>query len=134
MREFVLAASQCPKPVIVFKSGKTPEGIQAVSSHTASMAGDYEVFTAVLSQYGVVEAKNEFELIAFCEALSCYRKPIEGRICIITGSGGHGALAVDACTSRGISVPLLSEEDQKEIRKRVSARLGRLFLSVTPLT
>jgi len=32
------------------------------------MAGNYEVFSSVLSQFGVVEAKDEFELVSFCEA------------------------------------------------------------------
>jgi len=59
-----------------------------VSSHTASMAGDYEVFSSALAQYGVVEAKDEFELIPFCEALCCYQKPIAGNIGIITGVVG----------------------------------------------
>jgi len=102
-REFVLAARQCSKPVIVFKAGKTPAGTRAVSSHTASMAGDYEVFSSVLAQYGIVEAKDEFELVSFCESLSCYHRSIQGRIGIITGSGGHGATAVDACASHGLS-------------------------------
>ena len=122
-REFVLAASQCPKPVIVLKSGKTPGGTRVVSSHTASMAGDYEVFSSVLAQYGVVEAKDEFELVSFAEALSCYQRPIGGRVAIITGSGGHGALAVDACLSHGLSVPTLAEEDQREMKGKVSPRI-----------
>ena len=125
-REFVLTAAGCPKPVIVLKSGKSLRGTQAISSHTASMAGDYEVFSAVLSQFGVVEAKNEFELISFCEALSCQQKPIEGRMGIITCSGGHGAIAVDACSSHNLLVPALSEEDQRELRKRVSPRLAAI--------
>ena len=75
-REFVLAASKCSKPVIVLKAGKSPGGSQAVSSHTASMAGDYDVFSAVLSQHGVVEAKNELELVSFCESLSCYPQSV----------------------------------------------------------
>jgi acetyltransferase len=119
-REFVSAAARCPKPVVVLKSGKTPGGSRAVSSHTASMAGDYDVFSAVLVQHGVVEARNESELLSFCEALSCYSKAIEGRIGIITASGGHGALAADACFAHGLSIPIFSEDDQKEIRKRVS--------------
>lgn len=122
-REFVLTAAGCPKPVIVFKSGKTSAGTRAVSSHTASMAGDYEVFSSVLPQYGIVEARDEFELVSFCEALSCYQNTIEGRIGIITGSGGHGAIAVDTCVSHGLSVPALSEQDQKEIIKMISPRL-----------
>ena len=91
-RKFVLEAEKCSKPVIVLKTGKTPGGVRAVSSHTASMAGDYEVFSAVLSQHGVVEARDEFELVSFCEALSCYNQSIEGKIGIISVSGGHGAL------------------------------------------
>jgi acetyltransferase len=132
-REFVLAAHRCPKPVVVLKSGKSPGGVRAVSSHTASMAGDYEVFSAVLSQYSVVEAKNEFELVSFCEALSCYNRPIEGRIGVITVSGGHGALAVDTCFTHGLSVPTLSEELQAKIREGVSPRIRAIASYSNPI-
>jgi acetyltransferase len=70
-----------------------------------------------------VEAKDEFELIPFCEALSCYQSPIGGNIGIITGSGGHGAMAVDACLSHGMSVPALKKEDQIEIKEKISPRI-----------
>ena len=132
-REFVLAAGQCPKSVVVLKSGKTPGGGKAVSSHTASMAGDYDVFSAVLSQHGVVEASDEFELVSFCEALSCYDQSIEGRVGIITVSGGHGALAVDACSARGLSVPTLSEGLQAEIREQVSPRVRTIASYSNPI-
>jgi acyl-CoA synthetase (NDP forming) len=45
---------------------------------------------------------------------------------IITCSGGHGAIAVDACSSHNLLVPALSEEDQRELRKRVSPRLAAI--------
>jgi len=122
-RKFVLAAGRCPKPVIVLKAGKSPDGMKAVSSHTASLAGDYETFSAVLSQHGVVEAKNEFELVSFCESLSCYPRAIEGRIGIVTGSGGHGALAVDVCAGHGLSVPPLSQEARKAIRENLTSSI-----------
>ncbi|NVM26547.1 MAG: CoA-binding protein [Desulfobacterales bacterium] len=121
-RDFVLAASQCQKPVIVLKAGKSSGGGRAVSSHTASLAGDYETFSEVFSQYdGVVEAKNELEMVTFCESLSCYQRSIEGKIGIVTGSGGHGALAVDVCSAHGLSVPPLPEQAQNEIRKNLSS-------------
>jgi acyl-CoA synthetase (NDP forming) len=92
-----------------------------VSSHTASLAGDYETFSAVFSQYdGVVEAKNELEMVTFCESLSCYQRSIEGKVGIVTGSGGHGALAVDVCSAHGLFVPPLPEQAQDEIRKNLS--------------
>ena len=132
-REFVLNAGECPKPVIVLKSGKTATGTQAVSSHSASIAGDYEVFSSALSQYGVVEAKDEFEMVSFCEALSCYHKPIEGNIGIISGSGGHGALAVDSCVAHGLSVPALTEEGQQEIKGKISPRIREIASLTNPI-
>jgi acetyltransferase len=132
-RKFVQRAGQCKKPVVVLKAGKTSRGGQAVSSHTASMAGDYEVFSSILGQYGVVEAKDEFELVPFCEALSCYQSPITGSLGIITGSGGHGAMAVDACLSHGLTLPTLALEDQIEIRTKLSVRIQTIASLRNPI-
>jgi acetyltransferase len=119
-RAFVQAASRSPKPVVVMKAGKSPGGSKAVSSHTASLGGDYKVFSEVLAQHGVVEAKNESELVSFCESLSCYRQGIEGRIGIISGSGGHGAMAVDVCAGHGLVVEALTATVQEDLRKGAS--------------
>ena len=62
-------------------------------------------------------------MVAFCESLSCYPQPIEGNIGIITGSGGHGALAVDTCTAHRLSVPSLPEEGQRTLQGQLSERI-----------
>jgi acetyltransferase len=132
-REFVMAAGQCPKPVVVLKAGKSAGGSRAVTSHTASMAGDYATFSAVLSQFGIVEAKNEFEMVAFCESLSCYPQPIEGNIGIITGSGGHGALAVDICTAHHLSVPALSTKGTTALQGKLSEKIKEIASLNNPI-
>ncbi len=132
-REFVLKAQGCGKPVVVLKSGKSPGGSAAVSSHTASLAGDYASFSAVLSQYGIVEAANELELVSFCESLSSYAKPSEGRVGIVTVSGGHGAIAVDACTARGIAVPVLPGETREALRKILSPSVQEIATLTNPI-
>lgn len=119
-RRFVEAARDCPKPVIVLKSGKSAAGSRAVSSHTASMAGDHAVFAAAMRQYGVLEATNENQLKAYAHVLSCYHEGTGPNIGIVTSSGGHGALAVDACAERGLTVPELSAEVQAELRSQLS--------------
>ena len=129
-REFVLAASACCKPVIVLKSGKTSIGQRAVSSHTASLAGDYRIFSSILNQYGIVEARNEQELVNFCEALSRYPRSIQGQIGIVTGSGGHGALAADVCASLGLTIPMLPDSVQQELREGLSPSI-RTIASVS---
>lgn len=132
-REFVQAAAKCPKPVIVLKAGKSAAGSRAVSSHTASLAGDYRVFSSVLAQHGIVEAHNEFELLAYSESLSCYQSGIEGNVGIITVSGGHGALAVDACDQRKLHVPDLPMDARETIRESLSASIREIAALGNPL-
>ena len=119
--------------MIVLKSGKSLDGVRVVSSHTASLAGDYKVFSEVLSQFGVVEAKNEFEMVSFCESLSCYPRAIQGKIGVVTGSGGHGALAVDVTTAHGLSVPSLSKDLQGKIRVGLSPSIQAIASILNPI-
>ena len=132
-RKFVQAVGQVSKPVIVLKAGKSPGGIRAVSSHTASMAGDYRVFSEILSQHGIVEAKNELEMLSFSESLSCYSNAIEGKVGIITASGGHGALSVDVCENHGIFVPTLTKITQTQIRQRLSQPIRSIASVANPI-
>jgi len=132
-REFVLAAAACAKPVIMIKSGKSPGGSRAVSSHTASLAGDYEVFSQIMAQMGVVEAKNELELISFCEALSCYQTPIDGNVAIVTCSGGHGAITVDVCAVQGLQVPTLAPREQELLREGISDSIKNIASLSNPI-
>ncbi len=132
-REFVLAASRCPKPVLVLKAGKSPGGVKAISSHTASLSGDYEVFSSVLSQHGVIEVKKESDLVPFCESLLCYPRTIAGNVGIITGSGGHGALAVDHCSRHGLSVPGLTDPVRQELRSTLSESIRSIAAVDNPL-
>ena len=125
-REFLEIASKCPKPVVVMKAGKSSSGMRAVSSHTASLAGDYRVFSEALAQYGIIEAKNEFELLNISEGLSKHSVPIKGNIAILTCSGGHGAAAADMCDSLGLNTPILPEELQEELRKKLSPSVQKI--------
>src|SRR5207245_1491859 len=47
-----------PKPILAVKSGRTPAGARAVSSHTGSLAGSDEVYDAVFLQSGVLRVDS----------------------------------------------------------------------------
>jgi acyl-CoA synthetase (NDP forming) len=132
-REFMIAAGKSPKPVVVLKAGKSAGGSRAVTSHTASIGGNYRIFSDIALQHGVIEAKNEQELISFCESLSCFKKSIGGRLGIITGSGGHGAMAVDFCDERGLSVTEFESSYQEELRAELSPSISRIASLGNPL-
>ncbi len=129
-RKFVQVAKEINTPVVVIKSGKTIAGSQAVSSHTASLAGDYRVFESVMAQHGVVEAKDERQLIACVKALSYFRPFDINKVGIITGSGGHGAMAVDACIAASLDVPQL----YKDTRNQIKAGIGDSIKSIASIS
>ncbi|MCG8619054.1 MAG: CoA-binding protein [Desulfobacterales bacterium] len=132
-RTFIRAVEQCNKPVVVLKAGKTARGMAAASSHTASIAGDYRIFSEIMKQHCVAEADNEFELTSFCESLSCYPKGIQGRVGIVSLSGGHGVLAADACVSQGLAVPDLSEDTAENVRERLSPEIRGIASLKNPM-
>ncbi|HQJ09970.1 MAG TPA: CoA-binding protein, partial [Deltaproteobacteria bacterium] len=132
-REFLLKAREMVKPVIVLKAGKSPGGSKAVASHTASLAGDYRVFSSLLAQNGIIEAEDPTELISFCEALSAYQTPIKGNVSIVTLSGGHGALASDLCYEYGINVPTFKPYQQDMIRQRLTPAISSIATCVNPV-
>ena len=55
-RRFFEVTSRCRKPIIVYKAGRTEAGRQAAQSHTASIAGEYEVAKAAMKQAGLIVA------------------------------------------------------------------------------
>ncbi len=132
-RRFVQAAADTSKPIVVLKAGKSAAGSRAAGSHTASLAGDYRVFSEIVAQHRIVEARNEYEMVSFCESLSCYQKSIAGKVGIITVSGGHGVLSTDACSEHGLEVPRLSRHSQKKIRDKLSPSVQPIASLANPI-
>ncbi len=132
-REFIRRAERCSKPIVVLKAGKSPKGMAAVSSHTASLAGDYRVFSEIMKQYCVAEADNEYELTSFCEALSCYPKGIRGNVGIVSLSGGHGVVAADACAAQGVNIPGISSQTVGNIRENLSVEIRNIASLTNPM-
>ena len=132
-REFINILKNCSKPVVMMKSGKTPGGTKAVSSHTASIAGDYMTFHEIMRQSGVMEADRVSEFASYCEALSCCPGKSVKKICIITGSGGHGAAASDDCFKAGLELVEVGEQDQEELRKKLSPSIQSIASLSNPV-
>ncbi|MFP3215940.1 MAG: CoA-binding protein, partial [Vulcanisaeta sp.] len=107
------------KPVVVYKAGRTKAATGAVRSHTAALAGNYEVYRAMLRQAGVIEADNLTDAFDMAKALATQPLPRGNRVLVITDSGGMGIQAVDALDTHGLLVPELSESLQEILRKQL---------------
>lgn len=103
-----LASSR--KPVIVFKAGKTDVGIRTALSHTASIAGDIEIYKGVFKQAGLIEAGDLEEFMDYGKAYSMQGSSRGKRLFILSNSGGMIVVASDAASLHGLQMPPLSEE------------------------
>ena len=90
------------RSIVLYKSGRTPEGRLATSSHTASVAGDYNVCRAVLEQAGVIVADSLFEFESFIKGLmGLAGKNISGnRIGLISNAGFESVIMADSIKNR----------------------------------
>jgi len=98
-----------PKPILVVKSGRTPEGGRAAASHTGSLVGPDGVYDALFEQAGVIRVDTIEELYRHALAFSKLPLPRGNRVAIITNAGGPGIMAVDMCTSSGLELARLAE-------------------------
>lgn len=94
----------CAKPIVILKAGRTPEGRRAAESHTRSLAGRDELYTAFFRQLRVHRADSLEELYDYAKALAYLPRPAGHRILTITSSGGSGILATDWAEWSGLSV------------------------------
>ncbi len=104
------------KPVIIIKSGSTQAGARAVSSHTGSLAGSEQAYTAAFLQSGVIRAHSVEELFDFAVAFA-YQGPPKGRqVAVVTNAGGPGIMATDALERAGLHLAAISPETVEGLR------------------
>jgi len=134
-RRFMKIASEVAtrKPVLVLKSGKTPSGAAAASSHTGSMAIDDKIFNAVCLQCGILRLNTFSELFEMPKVFAAMPLPKGNRMAIITYTGGVGVLATDEGAKYGLTVPGLSPVTQGFL-EQIFPMLGRMPVDIGPMT
>jgi acetyltransferase len=100
-----LRATTRLKPVVVVKTGRSPEGARAVSSHTGALAGSEQAFDAAVSQAGALAVRTIEELFDVARALDSQPLPRGRRLAVVTNGGGLGIVATDAAREAGLTVP-----------------------------
>ncbi|MCQ1536505.1 acetate--CoA ligase family protein [Methanosarcina sp. KYL-1] len=120
-KRFLEVASRCAqkKPVVAVKVGKKDTGVRATASHTGAAASRYEAYEAAFRKAGIIEVDGYEELKDACRVLNSYTPGRGDRILVITNGGGIGIGIVDACESRGLSVPQLSEEQKAQLSSKL---------------
>ena len=119
-RRSLAAARAAGKPMLIVKTGRTPAGVKSARSHTASLAGAWEVFEAVCREEGAVLARDPDDMVRAAHFLIRHRSPRRGGVAILSSSGGGCGIASDRVSELGIPLATLTTDSR--------ARLGELLL------
>ena len=117
-RFFRLSREIAPrKPILVYKAGRFDIGARAALSHTASMAGNDQIFEALCRQAGLIRCYDPLHTFDMAIALSSQPLPKGNRVAIISGGGGYCVTMAEACAAWGLDVPPLKLAASEKIKK-----------------
>ena len=114
--ETAARALEKDKPIIVVKLGRSEMGKRQAISHTGSLAGDDEVFSAACDRYGMVRCHSLEDLTEMTLAFLPGRRPRGGRAAIVVNSGGMKGILLDHIEEVGIELATLSDASNAALR------------------
>jgi acyl-CoA synthetase (NDP forming) len=110
------------KPIVAVKSGRSPAGARAASSHTGALLAASDVTVdALFEQTGVIRTDTFQELFDVASLLASQPLPAGKRVGVVTNVGGPAILFADAAHEGGLEIPTLSDETQAALRALLPA-------------
>ncbi len=104
------------KPILAIKSGRTPQGADAASSHTGSLAGEDSVCDGVFREAGIIRVGSIEQLFNSAIMYAYQPMPSGDRLAIVTNAGGPGVMATDAAVRVGLSIPRFSQDTTAKLK------------------
>ena len=98
------------KLILALKGGRSKKGAEAISSHSASLAGDEAVYEAVFRKIGIIPIRGVEEFGDISKAFLSFPPVTGDRVGIITPTGAGGILVLDGCEERGVKLATFTEE------------------------
>ena len=108
-------------PVVVLKAGRTSAGIRAAETHTAALANDATVASALFRRFGFIEVETMSEAMETLKMLSIAKRPAGRRIGFATSSGTYAAIGADLTVQAGLELPELNAEKKSELQPLMEA-------------
>ncbi len=102
------ASRAAGKPLIVLKTGRTPVGVKAARSHTASLAGSYEAFQAICREHGVILTNDPTVMVRLADVLARWPALDGDGIAVVSGSGGSTGILSDRLSEAGLRLAQLA--------------------------
>lgn len=108
------------KPLIVLKAGKSAVGASITRSHTATLAGENSLYSALFDRLGIGQVDN---IEDFLEAikLATICGPLSGnKIASLSCSGGEASLIADLSANKNLQFPEILPEHGARLRETLN--------------
>lgn len=113
------------KRVVVLAAGSSGAGRRAALSHTAAVAGDDLLLSALCRQGGMDRVRDDEELadaiVGMQRGAALTARP---RVAVVTMSGGAGAVLADRLSAVGADVPTLSATVRSKLAELGAGAVG----------
>jgi acetate---CoA ligase (ADP-forming) len=96
------------KPLVALKVGRSEAGRRNALTHTGALAGSHAAWRAVARQLGIIEVDTFDDMIEIAAYHARERRPVTGRVGVLTTSGGASIMLADQLEARGLRMPRLS--------------------------
>ncbi len=133
-REFFNAVRNIKKPVIIYKAGRTDAGSRAAASHTASMAGDYEIAKAAFQQARLIIAESLLDYSDLVKTFALLSgKKVRGRnVAGVVNAGFESTYAAD--NLGGLTLGAFTSETREKLGNILPPFVAvNPFLDLTPM-
>jgi acyl-CoA synthetase (NDP forming) len=118
IHEFSLAAINALRagiPIVTIKTGRSPRGAEINLSHTASLASEDRLYTALFKRCGIARCDTVTQFLETLKFVSTVGALPENTLGSMSCSGGEASLIADCAESVGLDMPLLSEISAAEL-------------------
>jgi acetyltransferase len=109
------AAIRDGTPVLAVKVGASAVAAEATLSHTGSLAGADDAWTAAFEGAGIERVPDVPDLLTRASAHAGRPEPDGDRVCIASTSGGLASLLADLAAERGLGLPPITGETEAEL-------------------
>jgi len=133
-RRFIDAARRVVvrKPLLILRPGRSEEAARAVASHTASLAGNEQVYDSAVKQVGAIRLDTWLDYWEVPKIFAYQRLPEGNRIAILTLTGGVAVLGVDVAVSAGLAIARFLPATADKL-KRIYPRLSSNPVDLGPI-
>jgi len=108
------------KPIVVWKAGLTSPGKRAAASHTGSLTGDAQIWSAFFRQTGAISVGSIVEMTDVTMTFLSLKPSSRMGVAVLAAGGGPTVAAGDICAQEGLGCPELSPETQSGLREFIA--------------